>query len=273
MRYRLLIPFFLFIFARSIHSQRLICPNEKAFISFKYLDDIRKPNSPPYSDYYYFIPFDSIRNLDQIDSLKKNLCKRDNRPCYDFLTVKMNYGNDILYLPLFSISCGDCYVDFLPSVNINLKYISDKTLLFNSNYAYNQEFDTINIDIYKVKLDSILQKHFLTYYSNNERLFQRINKRQSYEIRNSMYNSDRVSLYISIDSTTDIQTIKYLITSSLDIYFCRLRKFIKQSVNKETCDLTDKELELFSINLFFKINIGQFHEPIIVDEESEDILQ
>lgn len=244
-------------------SRTSYCSIWKAFTSFKDLHETLEPNQS-YGD-YNTISFESIRNLVQIDSIRKEFCRNDKIDCFAYLTTKYNYNKDTLYLPLFTLTCGDCAPSIGRHKKIFLRYISDSCLLFDTRFTFFQHSDTITMQGFKNRLDSIIQINLTTYYNDNESLFKTINDSCSLKEYYTIQNRNQLDLDLTIDSKADIQLLKNLINLSLDEYYKLLQDFISQTLNKDICKLTDNELRLLSRELFFRISVNRYCLPENMD--------
>jgi hypothetical protein len=257
MKYYTYILILLVIACKNDNDSAFKCSYEKALISDKDFFQNAIDKGEPGIPIGHPFDFDSLVSLDQIDTLKSELCKGD---CSGYISLKYSYRKDTVYIPAFFYICNDCHVVFTKRDKFNL-------LLRNDSCFYRENIGSYKPLTEKAFSDSLSQ----IFSSTFENTFKIWNQRKPFlnntdsliEYRRSgLYTP---SLFIELYDDSQIQNIKKYINKAFDIYLQEIHDKMKEEYHADLCKLSRLEFKLMSFDLFFRVEImGRYKPPIFI---------
>lgn len=258
--YYSIIFFVVLLYGCKSNITRLLCDNEKAFISIHDYNSLAYEADEPIMGTCYPFLFDTLSSIDQITRFRNYLCNNKSIDCFGIVSLKYFYKHDTIYIPAFNVICDECNVSIDPPHLIHICLRNDSLLL--KDYFSEKK---ITYDAFKDSLENIFSKSISSF-------FQLWKSRKPYlenpdSLKNYRYSDNSFIWFLDFEITNDsqISDLPQYINIAYDIYLKQLRRGMESIYQSNICDLSSNELSIFTQRLFFPISIYKYQPVIIID--------
>jgi hypothetical protein len=257
MRYYFLILIISIIYGCNNTSKtKLLCDNEKAFISIKDFSTSAFDSDEPIIQSCHSFLFDTLKSFNQLDNYRDYLCNSNLIDCSGCISLKYLFGSDTVYIPAINISCDNCVVIQSRARRFNI-YLKNDSLSLKKNNS----LEHISKKEYSDSLNGIFSKSISEFFILWKLRKPYLNNLDSLNAWRFFDNSYRNVLVFELADDSQIENIGKYIDIAYDLYLKQLRSQIETIYQSDLCRLNRYEFKAFAKGLFFPIQIVKY-EPI-----------